>query len=104
MKLIMTCLFAIMLSGCSTNFSEVKQVDDKAFLQLTGNFENGFLIIDGKGIDLTQVDTFTLDGQNVAKFEVQTGTHLIEILKKDKTVVKRKIYVTNGNVFEVIIP
>lgn len=104
MKLFITCLLAIVLSGCSTNFSEVKQLDDKAFLQLTGNIENGFLIIDDKKIDLTEVDIFTLDGQSVAKFEVQTGTHLIEVLKKDKTVVKRKIYVTNGNVFEVIVP
>ncbi|MFT6898583.1 MAG: hypothetical protein ACJA13_003007 [Paraglaciecola sp.] len=104
MKLIMTCLFAIILSGCSTNFSEVKQLDDKAFLQLTGDFENGVLIIDDKKIDLTQVDTFTLDGQKVAKFAVQTGTHIIEVLKQEKTVLKRKIYVTNGNVFEVIVP
>ncbi|GAA6186294.1 MULTISPECIES: hypothetical protein [Alteromonadaceae] len=104
MKLLVAFIFAVFLAGCSSSFSEVKQLDDKAYLQLTGNIASGSLSIDGKQISLQQADKFKIDGNLVTKFEISSGTHLIEIVRNDKTVVKRKIYVTNGNVFEVNVP
>jgi len=104
MKSIIAVLFIAFLSACSTSFTEVKQIDDKAYLQLTGVIANGTLTIDGQAIDLASAETFKLDGNAVAKFELASGNHMIEVSKNGKVVVKRKIYVSNGNVFEVIVP
>ena len=92
------------MTACSTQYTEIKQIDDKAYIQLTGEIGSGVLHIDDVKTDLSGADTYSLDGAIVARFEVKTGTHLIRIAKKGVDVVKRKIYVTNGNVFEVIVP
>ena len=104
MKLIVASIFVIFLAACSTSYNEVKQMDDKAYLQLTGKISSGTLVIDGNIIDLENAEKFELDDILVAKFELKSGTHLIEVTRNNQTVVKRKIYVTNGNVFEVIVP
>ncbi len=104
MKFLISCLFTLLLTGCSSSFTEVKQLDDKAYVQLTGQISQGILSIDGNEISLQSAETFELDGNTVAKFELSSGTHLIEVTRSGKTVVKRKIYVTNGTVFEVVVP
>lgn len=104
MKKLITCIFILMLAGCSSSFNQVKQVDDQAYLQLSGDLTGATMYLDGQQIDIANSDSFKLDGAIVTKFAINSGTHLLEIKKQNSTVVKRKIYVTNGNVFEVNVP
>jgi hypothetical protein len=107
MKNILLITIVFMLSACSSGFSTSTQVDDKAYLQLAGNFANTVLIINDQQpirLDSNDVSTFKLNGEMVAKFDLPTGSHTVEVLRANTTVVKRKIYVSNGNTFEVRIP
>lgn len=105
MKHLIFLVFSLFLSACSTSFSETKQVDDKAYLQLSGNIKGTTLILDNTtSVQLDDADTFSLDGETVAKFDLSVGSHQVEITRGQQVLVKRKIYVTNGNVFEVRVP
>jgi ferric-dicitrate binding protein FerR (iron transport regulator) len=97
MKYMICLVFSLLLSACSTSFSEIKQVDDKAYLQLSGNLQGTTLVLDN-------TTTVQLDGETVAKFDLSVGSHQVEISRGQQVLVKRKIYVTNGNVFEVRVP
>lgn len=97
-------LFSFLLLGCTSSYESVTQIDDtKAFVLLTGNFENASLQINtDTPITLSDnIETFKLDGKKVAKFAVTSGTNQIKVTKNGVLVVNRKIYVTNGNSFEV---
>lgn len=105
-QLIAICV-AITLMGCSTHFESVNQVNDSAFLQLEGQFLPTQLIIDNNpAIDLTEenVETFLLNGKTVARFPISIGKHTIKILRNNKVVVNRNIYLSNDNTFEVVVP
>ena len=94
MKSIIAVLFIAFLSACSTSFTEVKQIDDKAYLQLTGAIANGTLTIDGQAIDLASAETFKLDGNAVAKFELASGNHMIEVCSSMRYILRA--HVTRG--------
>jgi hypothetical protein len=104
LKGIIFLLFSFVMMGCTTSYESVTQVDDtKAFILLTGNFENASLQIN-KSAPITlsdNIETFKLDGKTVAKFEVVSGTNIVKIYKDGALVVSRKLYVTNGNSIEV---
>jgi hypothetical protein len=97
-------LFSFLMLGCTSSYESVTQVDDtKAFVLLTGNFEGASMQINtNTPITLADnIETFTLDGKEVAKFEVTSGTNTIKIYKDGALVVNRKLYITNGNSIEV---
>lgn len=97
-------LFSFLMLGCTSSYESVTQVDDtKAFVLLTGNFEGASMQINtNTPITLADnIETFTLDGKEVAKFEVTSGTNTIKIYKNGALVVNRKLYITNGNSIEV---
>lgn len=102
-RILIVCV-ALTLSACSTHYSETRQVDDQGFLQLSGEFIGKTLYIDGIAVPLDKAKTFSIDGAKVAKFAIDPGTHIIEVHDNGDVKVKRKIYITNGNVFEVIVP
>jgi hypothetical protein len=62
------------------------------------------LSINDQPIPLDNVESFSLNGETATQFSVGSGTHVVELRKGGQTLVKRKIYVSNGNVFEVRIP
>lgn len=104
LKGIFFVLFSFLMLGCTSSYESVTQVDDtKAFILLTGNFENASLQINTNSpITLADsIETFMLDGKKVAKFEVTAGTNTVKVFKNGALVVNRKLYVTNGNSFEV---
>lgn len=97
-------LFSFLMLGCTSSYESVTQVDDtKAYVLLTGNFEGASLQINtNPQITLgDNIQTFILDGKEVAKFEVKSGTNVIKVYKNGALVVNRKLYITNGNSFEV---
>ena len=103
-KGIMFVLFSFLMLGCSSSYETVAQVDDtKAFILLTGNFDNASLQINTNTpiILSSDIQTYQLDGKKVAKFEVTSGTNVVKITKDGNLVVNRKIYVSNGNSIEV---
>lgn len=107
MKLWISALFVLLLSACSTQFQTVTQVDDKAFLQLSGNFADTVLQLDNQPpISLADgsVETFDLNGATVAKFELSTGSHQVQVTRNGQVLVKRTLYVSQGNTVEVRVP
>jgi outer membrane lipopolysaccharide assembly protein LptE/RlpB len=105
MKKFISILFVTLLSACSSNFQSATQVDDIAYLQISGDFTDAELIINGnQAVSLNDADTFKLNGQKVAKFNLTLGNNVIEIKRNQKTLVKRKLYVTQGNTVEVRVP
>lgn len=104
LKYVSLIMAFVVMSGCSSQFQQATQVDDKAVIQLLGSLEGYALSIDGQPIPLTNVESFTLNGELATQFSVSSGTHVVELVKAGQIMVKRKIYVSNGNVFEVRIP
>lgn len=105
MKNFISILFVALLSACSTNFQSATQVDDIAYLQLSGDLTDAELIINSNpAVLLNNAKTFKLNGVQVAKFNLALGNNLIEIKRDQTTLVKRKIYVSQGNTVEVIVP
>ncbi|MCB5226437.1 MAG: hypothetical protein NWQ54_15900 [Paraglaciecola sp.] len=105
MKIFLVSLLVLLLTACSSSFQTSTQVDDKAYLQLVGNFSGAVLRLDNDdGIDLESMKTFKLKGEKVAKLSVTTGTHQVIVERSGQIIVNRKIYVTNGNTFELRIP
>ena len=93
------------LAACS-NYKANTQVEAGTFLQLKGAFANTELIIDDQPriiIDKS-VKTFKIDGYSVAKFSISQGTHTVKVVRDGQTVVNRKVFVSEGNVFEVTVP
>lgn len=104
LKGIIFVLFSFLMLGCTSSYESVTQVDDtKAFVLLTGNFEGASLQINSNSpiVLSDDIETYTLDGSEVAKFEVTAGTNTIKVFKNGALVVNRKLYITNGNSIEV---
>ncbi|MGE4259663.1 hypothetical protein [Shewanella sp.] len=105
MKKIFLIAITLFLSACSSHYETTTQVDDKAYLQLSGSLAGAQLVLDQQpAINLDGVASYTEKDETVIKFVVATGNHLVEIHKNGETLVKRNIFVTNGNTFEIRIP
>ncbi len=106
-KIMLIVFCGLYLSGCSSSYESTTQIEEGAYIQLSGNFLNGTLIIDDDlQVDLLEENTktFKIQGQVVAKFPISTGKHIIKIIKDNQVVVNRIIYVSNKTVFEVVVP
>ncbi len=105
-KIILIVFCGLYLSGCSSSYESTTQIEEGAYIQLSGNFLNGTLIIDDLQVNLSEENTktFKIQGKVVAKFPISTGKHTIKIIKDNQVVVNRMIYVSNKNVFEVVVP
>jgi predicted Ser/Thr protein kinase len=95
------------LMGCSSSYNSVSQSDGSiAYLQLSGDFlEHQIQIDEQTPIQLTEdtISTFEIDGKTVTKFEISSGTHRVKLSRSGVTIIDRKIYVTSGNTFEVLV-
>jgi hypothetical protein len=107
MKILSILFFVLIATGCQTNYQTVTQADDSiAYVQLAGDFWGTELILDENPpiqVSPEKFDSFKLDGKEVIKFELSTGSHRVKILRAGKVLVDRKIYVSDGNTFEVIV-
>lgn len=101
-KLLLVLGMVITLVSCGS-YQQTVQVDDKSYLLILGDSSGSILTIDnGKPINLG-VDTisFDLNGKTAIKIQIKIGTHILKIVKNGEVKVHRKIYVSNGNSFEV---
>ena len=103
----LTLLFATLfvLSGCGS-YKATTQAEEYSYIQLKGNFMGTTMTIDEQAPIVIGKDTktFKLNGEKVAKFYIARGTHTIQIHRQNTIVVNRKIFVSDGNTFEVIVP
>ena len=106
MKFLILAL-TFLLSACSSHFESSTQVDSKAYLLLTGNFSGAVLTVDEQpavSLDSNDIKQFSKNGSPAIKFEIKKGSHKVIITRSGKIVVKRLIYVSDGNSAEVIVP
>lgn len=104
---LITLLFVIALVGCSSNYQSTVQVDEQAAVMLSGNFWNTQLTLDDAlpiTLDKATYKSFELNDKEVIKFNLQPGTRQIKVTRAGNTIVLRKVYVSNGNTIEVIVP
>ena len=101
-------LIVISLIGFTAcgSYQSATQTESNSFIQLTGAFLNSELVIDNQPTIIVDknVKTFKLEGKQVAKFAVAPGSHTVKVLKDGQTVIHRKVFVSEGNVAEVIVP
>jgi hypothetical protein len=100
---LLLCVF--LLAACHT-YQSVTQTEAGSFIQLKGNFRDAELLIDAQPaiiLDAKQ-KTFSLNGAEVMKFAVSVGTHRVQVIKNGNIAVDRKIFISEGNSFEIIVP
>lgn len=105
-KYISVLLFGLLLSGCSSQFTSDTLVNDVAYVQLSGNFIGGQMLVDNDQLihlEKSNIETFNYKGNLVAKFPIDVGSHEIQITKGNQVLAHRKIYVTNGQTFEIAV-
>mgnify|MGYP000229641721 FL=1 len=101
-------LFAIimvsLLTACSST-SYTTQESEEAYLQLQGNFTNSVLEVDKfQTVVNEDIKKYELNGKLVADFPVSIGAHHVVVYKAGKAVLSKKVFVTNGQTVEVVVP
>lgn len=105
-RLFMVCGL-LLLAACTTHYASTTEVDDQAFLRLTGNFEQALMQVDSQpviALDSQDVSRYDDHGEQIIKFEIPVGKHEVKVTRNGQLVVHRVMFVTNGNSFEVRIP
>jgi hypothetical protein len=106
MKHYFSLLLCVFLLAACTKYQSVTQTEAGSFIQLKGNFRDAELVIDNQPpiiLDGKQ-KTFKLNGAEVMKLAVSQGTHRVQVVKNGGIVVDRKIFISEGNAFEIIVP
>jgi len=101
--LFLSVLF-LMTAACGT-YQATTQLEEGTYLQLIGDTNKEQLIIDnGEPIVLGEhTKSYDLNGRTATKIKVQPGTHTIKLMRQGQVVIHRKIFITDGNSFEVKI-
>ncbi|CBL46271.1 Hypothetical protein HDN1F_26880 [gamma proteobacterium HdN1] len=93
----------LLLAACGS-FKSTTQTEEGTFLQLVGSVENATLQLDDATLDLNNTRDFNLNGKRVTKIAIQPGQHRVTITRDGSTLVDRRIFVTEGNAFEINLP
>ncbi|MDN3651319.1 hypothetical protein QWY77_00780 [Thalassotalea ponticola] len=103
--LLSTLILALNVTGCAKNYQSVSQVEDSGFLVLKGNYVGTEIII-GDQVIVIDEDTkfYKVDGERVAKFPLAVGSHNIEVRRDGNVILARKLFLTNEQSAEVLIP
>jgi hypothetical protein len=106
MKHFFALLMSVFLLAACTRYQSVTQTEAGSFIQLKGSFRDAELVIDSQPPILLdgKQKTFKLNGVEVMKFAVSQGTHRVQVVKNGSIVVDRKIFISEGNAFEIIVP
>jgi hypothetical protein len=101
-NILLTCI-ALLLAACGS-FKTVTQTEEGTFLQLVGNTENAVLKLDDTTLDLDTTSSFDLNGRQVTKIAIPAGQHRVTITRGGSLLVDRRIFVSEGNAFEITLP
>lgn len=103
-KPVIAFILLCLISACGT-YQATTQTDNSSYIQLSGDSSKVEIVIDGNNLGLLDnFQKFNLEGAEVTRFELESGVHEVEALRSGKTILKRKIFITEGNVFEVRLP
>lgn len=101
--LALVCM-TIALTACGS-FKTVTQTEETTYLQLVGDPRNAVLTLnEATQVDLSAMESFDLNGKQVTKIAIPAGQHRISISRNGTLLVDRKIYVSEGNAFEITLP
>ena len=102
LKIIFVALFITLITGCGS-YHSVNQATEDSYLLLVGKTSAETLRINNSAPLTLGMDTksFNQNGKTVTKITLAPGTHTIIIERDGKTVIQRKIFVSEGNAFEV---
>lgn len=92
------CIFCLLLTVSCGYKEGVKIEEQKAYLYFTGNTAGAEIIVDGTSFVLG--NEVTIDDL----FQIAPGQRSIEVKQNGVTVIKRKIYVSEGISREIQIP
>jgi len=101
-NLLLVFSLLLTITACGS-YQQTVQVQDKSYLLIMGDPTGSVLTIDNGDPIKLGVDTssFDLYGKTATKIQIKVGTHTIKIVKNGEIKVHRKVYVSNGNNFEV---
>jgi hypothetical protein len=99
-------LVLVTLLGACGSYRSTTQVDGVSFIEISGLPHGEQVMIDGQPVGTLGDDlkSFDLNGRTVTRIEVPPGTHEVVIEREGKIIVKRKIYLSDGNNAEVNLP
>lgn len=107
-KLCIAGLAILALAACTSSYeSTTQQADDGAYIRLSGNFMGTELTINDEPpirVREGSTNTFRLDNERVALFELNPGSQRIRITRDGELVVNRELYVGRGNTIAVRVP
>jgi len=105
MNKLYTFLLPFLLTACGT-YQSVTQSEEAAYIQFMGKPQLLELSIDGKasGNLRTDFESFNLNGETATRIQLTPGSHEIELRRDGNTIIHRKIYVSEGNIFEINLP
>jgi uncharacterized membrane protein len=96
----MICLGLLVFMGCFAQRNEVVQKDSVSAIQFTGSTENATFAVYSNGnvvYGLTKVD-------KGLRYTLRPGVYRIEVTKGGYNVVKRQLFVGDGETQEIRIP
>ena len=104
MKAVVVAGLVALVAACGS-FKTTVQSEEGTFLQLVGNPQDVVLVLDqSTTMDLNQAKSFDLDGRNITKIVIPPGQHRVTLTRGGNLLVDRKIFVSEGNAFEINIP
>lgn len=94
-----------LLSACGS-YQSSTQVDSVSYIQFSGETNKELVSIDGQSVGTLGADleSFDVNGKTVTRIQVQPGTHEVVVTRDGKEIIKRKIYISDGNSAEVNLP
>jgi len=98
-------LLSFLLTACGS-YQSVTQSEEAAFIQFMGKPQLLELSIDGAvfGKLGSDFESFNLNGETATRIQLSPGSHEIKLSREGKTIIHRKIYLSEGNIFEVNLP
>ena len=126
-QLLLSFVFILGLFGCGT-YSQSVQVDDNAYILLTGDNFNGKVLVLNDEQEVQLMDrvtpasgvanqqpqnnysnipgraiSFDLNGRNAVKIQIPAGKHNVKVYDNGSLIVNRDFYVSTQTSFEVAL-
>ena len=96
-------MFSSLLLGCWKQSSLAVQEEGSSYLRLNGDLTNVVLVLDG-GEGLPLLDSRGKTSASSTLWEVLPGRHLVELHRNSALVLRRDLFVGQGQVVEVSVP
>ena len=104
MKSLFLFLSILLVSGCNS-LTYTQQIEDSSYIQFQGNYNNAVINLGEQEFVIDEtVTSYDLNGTQVVKFEAPKGKSLLIVSKNNSTVIKKYVFLNEGQTLEVTIP